>query len=288
MTAASRAGLWLGAWLGAVLVTNLLLRSLLPAAVHAVPETQPPPAAAQATSQPIPIATPDRNPVYRADLQVPLVTCTLPRMGTTNQQLEAWVQGSVTCLDNAWQPVLASAGLPFSRPGIRRFSGTVADRACQGDAATAYYCPPDQVISVSPDRELDPVPDAQRPGWLLMTIAHEYGHHVQELSGIMAASDRKQNAYPYRSPMWLELNRRLELQADCFAGVAIAAMSGRGSVGAGEVTDAASNIGGDDAQPGTVRDHGTMANNLKWFSTGLHAGRPAACNTWLAGSGDVA
>lgn len=284
MTAASRAGFWLGAWLGTVLVTNLLLRPLLPAAVHAVPDTQQPPAAAQ----PTPTATPDRNPVYRADLKIPSVTCVLPRMGTTNQQLETWVQASVTCLDNAWQPVLAGAGLPFARPGIRRFSGTAADRACQGDAATAYYCPPDHVISVSPDRELDAVPDAQRPGWLLMTMAHEYGHHVQELSGIMAASDRKQGAYPYRSPMWLELNRRLELQANCFAGVAIAAMSGRGSVGATELTDAASSIGGDDALPGAPRDHGTIANNLKWFQTGLHAGRPAACNTWLASSGEVA
>ncbi|MGH3846601.1 MAG: neutral zinc metallopeptidase [Pseudonocardiaceae bacterium] len=105
----------------------------------------------------------------------------------------------------------------------------------------------------------------------------------------MKASDRTQADYPYRSPAWLQLNRRMELQANCFAGVGIAAMSGRGSVGAGELADAASgSSGGDDAQPGLPRDHGTMANNLKWFQTGLDAGRPTVCNTWLAAAGRVA
>ncbi|MGH3765124.1 MAG: neutral zinc metallopeptidase [Pseudonocardiaceae bacterium] len=233
--------------------------------------------------------TPDHNAIYRADLQVPAVTCVLPAMGTTNRQLEAWVQASVICLDNAWQPVLVTAGLPFSRPGIRRFSGNIPDRACLDVTATAYYCPADKVISVSPDRELNPIPVAHRTGWLLMTMAHEYGHHIQELSGITEAGDRTQADHPYRSPAWLQLNRRMELQANCFAGVGIAAMSGRGSVGAGELADAASgSSGGDDAQPGLPRDHGTMANNLKWFQTGLDAGRPAVCNTWLAATGKVA
>jgi hypothetical protein len=65
-------------------------------------------------------------------------------------------------------------------------------------------------------------------------------------------------------------------------------MPGRGSVGAAELADAASSNGGDDAQPGLPRDHGTIANNLKWFQTGLRAGRPAVCNTWLASAGNVA
>lgn len=247
-----------------------------------------PPTTPTVTSQPAPASTPDHNVVYRADLHISTVTCVLPTMGTTNRQLEAWVQESVTCLDNAWQPVLATAGLPFSRPGVRRFSGVAPDRACTGDVATAYYCPADKVISVSPDGELDPIPDAHRVGRLLMTMAHEYGHHVQELSGITEAGDRMQRDYPYRGPVWLQLSRRMELQANCFAGVAIAAMSGRGSVGAVELADAASSIGGDDVEPGLPRDHGTAANNLKWFQTGLDAGRPAVCNTWLAAAGRVA
>jgi predicted metalloprotease len=178
--------------------------------------------------------------------------------------------------------------LPFSRPGVRRFSGTTPNDPCQGDPANAFYCPADKVISVAPDRELNPIPDAHRTGWLLAVMAHEYGHHIQKLSGIDEASDRRQRDYPYRSPVWLELNRRMELQANCFAGVGIAAMSGRGSVGAAELADAASSNGGDDGQPGRPRDHGTIANNLKWFQTGLDAGRPAICNTWLAAAGKVA
>lgn len=264
--------------------------SLPPASGALAPATTiPPPATTvSATRQPTPAPTPDHNAVYRADLHIAAVTCVLPQMGTTNRQLEEWVQESVTCLDNAWRPVLSAAGLPFSRPGIRRFSGIAPDVACKGDPATAFYCAADKVISVSPDEELNSIPDAHRTGSLLMTMAHEYGHHIQELSGIGEASVRAQTGYPYRSPMWLELNRRMELQANCFAGVGIAAMPGRGSVGAAELADAASSNGGDDAQPGLPRDHGTIANNLKWFQTGLRAGRPAVCNTWLASAGNVA
>ena len=254
-----------------------------PAATIPAPATTVP-ARPQSTTAP----EPDHNAVYRADLHVFAVTCVLPLMGTTGRQLEAWVQASVTCLDNAWQPVLSTAGLPFSRPGIWRFSGNVSDPACLGEPATAYYCSADKVIAVSPDAELNPIPDAHRTGWLLMTMGHEYGHHIQELSGILEASVRRQADYPHRGPAWLELNRRIELQATCFAGVGIAAMSGRGSVGAAELADAVSRVGGDDVQPGFPRDHGTIANNLKWFQAGLHAGRPAVCNTWLAASSNVA
>lgn len=238
---------------------------------------------------PAPAPKPDHNPVYRADLHVPALTCVLPQMGTTNQQLETWVQMSVTCLDNAWRPVLTSAGLPFSRPSVRRFSGSAPDQACAtGDPGPAFYCPADKGISVSPDRLLNPVSDAHRTGLLLLVMAHEYGHHIQELTGIMEAGDPTRSDYPYRSPQWLELSRRMELQATCFAGVGIAAMAGRGSVGATELVDATSSISGDDQQPGTPRDHGTTANNLNWFKTGLHTGRPSACNTWLATASNVA
>lgn len=283
-----------GGWLGAALIlgaTILLVRLLPPAVPLPAPrDIQEPPAAPPppATSQPAPAPRPDHNAVYRADLHVSTVTCVLPQMGTTNRQLEAWVQASVTCLDNAWQPVLATAGLSFSRPGVRRFSGIAPDGACKGDFGSASYCPADKVISVSPDGQLNSIPDAHRTGRLLVTMAHEYGHHIQELSGIAAASDRAQTDYLYRGPVWLELNRRMELQATCFAGVGIAAMSGRGSVGVVELADAASSIGGDDVQPGLPRDHGTIANNLKWFKTGLDAGRPAVCNTWLTAAGEVA
>ena len=264
----------------------------IPASTTTIPLpaiTVPVPEMPAATSQPTSVPTPDHNALYRADLHIATVTCVLPTMGTTNRQLEAWVQASVTCLDNAWQPVLTTAGLPFSRPGVRRFSGTTPDKACTSiDVAIAYYCNADKVISVSPDRELNNILDAHRTGVLLMTMAHEYGHHIQELSGIAEASDRKQANYPYQGPVWLQLNRRMELQANCFAGVGIAAMSGRGSVGAAELADAAGSNGGDDDQPGHSRDHGTTANNLKWFQTGLDAGRPAVCNTWLAAADKVA
>src|SRR5918998_3347598 len=131
---ARRVGCWLGAAL--ILGVTIVLVRLLPLAVpvHAPQDTREPPAAPPPATSPLaPPSTPDRNAVYRADLQVSSVNCVLPRMGTTTRQLEAWVQASVTCLDNARQPVLATAGLPFSRPGVRRFSGIAPDGACKGD-----------------------------------------------------------------------------------------------------------------------------------------------------------
>ena len=90
--------------------------------------TVPVPEVPTATSQPTPAPTPDHNALYRTDLHIATVTCLLPKMGTTNRQLEEWVQASVTCLDNAWQPVLASARWPFSRPASGDSAGSLPTR----------------------------------------------------------------------------------------------------------------------------------------------------------------
>lgn len=231
--------------------------------------------------------SPASGPLTDAGLHVSMTICPLPALGTTNEALEAWVQEAVTCLDAAWQPVLVSAGVSPRRPAVRRYRDQLRTR-CRGELATnAFYCGADEVIGVSPSRELSPLPDADRPGWLLGILAHEYGHHVQELAGILTASDATQ---PYRpgEPAWLETNRRVELQATCFAGVAIASMAGPGSVGPGEVATARWRLGGgDDATPGGVRNHGTTAHNQLWFDRGLQAGSPAACNTWAASADEV-
>ena len=121
-------------------------------------------------------------------------------------------------------------------------------------------------------------------------IAHEVGHHVQKLTGVMGRVDAM------RGRGGPELNRmmvRLELQADCYAGIwGYYAREFRGIVEPGDIEEAlaaASAIGDDrlqqQSQGRVVPDsftHGTSAQRVRWFKRGMESGNPGACDTFGA------
>jgi predicted metalloprotease len=196
--------------------------------------------------------------------------------------------------EDTWTAIFAESGIPYDRPGLVLFTGSV-DSACgYAQSATGpFYCPTDQKVYIDlafyqelKDRLGAPGDFAQA-----YVISHEVGHHVQnllgtldEVHGIQARSDQATaNRYSVM----------LELQADCFAGVwANHADRARGIIEEGDVEEAlnaASRIGDDALQQQSrgyvVPDsftHGTSEQRMRWFRTGLEAGDVDACDTFQA------
>jgi predicted metalloprotease len=147
--------------------------------------------------------------------------------------------------------------------------------------AVAFYCPRDRTIFMPRNRVTDSMGSNQ--GGHIMVLAHEYGHHVQLLSGINQGLGVKMRGMTEDSPEYLELTRRMELQADCFSGMFITAASGRGSISKALGTAAANSF----RSSVTDTTHGTVKHQTQWGTTGVKNNSTSACNTWVAPATDV-
>lgn len=222
------------------------------------------------------------NPLLADGISLPAVTCTLPAIGRDSEQLRAYYQAAIGCLDQAWQPVLEKVNEPFSSPRLEIEAGrSLCGEAPSAEEATAYYCSGGKVIFMPTDRLLDQAGLSQAAH--LAVLAHEYGHHVQALSGILTAAYEQGEKFDKDSPEKLELTRRAELQANCFSGMFIASVNGRGSVSAKLAKAAA------DSFRDTVADktHGTVKHQVRWGKDGFDNNRTSACNTWVAPAEEV-
>jgi predicted metalloprotease len=155
-----------------------------------------------------------------------------------------------------------------------------------------FYCPADEKVYV----DLGFYEELRRrfgaPGDFAQAyvLAHEIGHHVQKLSGIEAEVRRAQQESPRRANA---LSVRMELQADCLAGVWGHRASGRGLLETGDVEEglgAAAAIGDDRIQRmggGAVQPeawtHGSSEQRVEWFRRGLDGGKPDGCDAFAAG-----
>ena len=193
--------------------------------------------------------------------------------------------------EDVWNEILPRLGAGYREPRMELFTGHT-DTACgaQSAAVGPFYCPGDSKIYVDLsffaqlDRELGAPGDFAQA----YVIAHEVGHHVQKLLGITAKVDALRGRASEA-----EVNRasvRLELQADCFAGVW--ANRSRNLLEAGDLEEgltAAAAIGDDRLQKesrGRIVPesftHGTSAQRVKWFRAGFESGRLKACDTFAA------
>jgi len=196
--------------------------------------------------------------------------------------------------EDVWTAQFQKAGSTYRAPKLVLFSGSYPTACGQGQAAMGpFYCPGDQKVYIDLRFYETMRTRLGAPGDFAQAyvIAHEVGHHVQNLMGISGkvdamrgrVSEAQQNA----------LSVRLELQADCFAGVwAHDAQSARQVLEQGdleEALNAATQIGDDALQrksQGTVVPesftHGTSAQRVAWFKRGVQTGSVAQCNTFDA------
>ncbi|HYG89598.1 MAG TPA: neutral zinc metallopeptidase [Azospirillum sp.] len=221
------------------------------------------------------------------------VTQRAPR-SSADDELKSFVSHVLADTEDTWHGQFQQLGRTYQEPRLVLFSGVV-DSAC-GMAQSAvgpFYCPLDRKVYIDLSFYRDMRDRFHAPGDFAQAyvVAHEVGHHVQNLLGI---SDKVSEAQQRVSRTDANaLSVRLELQADCLAGVWGNAAQRRGVLEAGDVEEAlnaASAIGDDrlqqQARGGRVAPdsftHGSSAQRVRWFRRGMDSGRLDACDTFSA------
>lgn len=211
-----------------------------------------------------------------------------------DDKLAQFVSVVLADTEDVWREQFKQMGSTYREPKLRLFRGSEPTACGRGEAAMGpFYCPGDQKVYIDLTFYETMRNRMGAPGDFAQAyvIAHEVGHHVQNLMGISGkvdgmrgrVSEAQQNA----------LSVRLELQADCFAGVwAHHAQNARQILEQGdleEALNAASQIGDDTLQRksrGTVQPetftHGSSAQRVAWFKKGIQTGSVAQCNTFEA------
>ena len=129
------------------------------------------------------------------------------------------------CLVRVWQPPLTAAGFQIFRPSVTIYTEEISTKCGSGRMPrNAFYCRADQQIywSNTLGEILAPFEESQRAGDQIM--AHEFGHAIQGRTGIIASSHGHLTEHLRRGAR-LELRRRTEVQADCFAGMFLRSVS---------------------------------------------------------------
>jgi predicted metalloprotease len=199
--------------------------------------------------------------------------------------------------EDVWKDLFTKGGATYKEPRLVLFKGQTSTGGCgAGQAAMGpFYCPADQKVYIDLAFYETLTKRLGAPGDFAQAyvIAHEVGHHVQNLLGISGKMDQMRSRVSKTE--YNALSVRLELQADCFAGVwAHHAQNQRQILQQGDVEEAmnaAAKIG-DDAlarsSGGAVVPesftHGTSAQRQRWFETGLKMGSMKACDTFSAKS----
>jgi predicted metalloprotease len=211
--------------------------------------------------------------------------------GTTAQSTE--VQFISFVLDDAqktWERLLPAAGVPYRHAKLVLFRDYTTSGCGSAQSATGpFYCPADEKVYVDLGFFDELANRMGAPGEFgqAYVIAHELGHHVQKLLGIESQVSRLRQANPSMSN---PLSVRLELQADCLAGVWGHSTEQRNIIDRSDITaglNAVAAVGDDRIQKmatGHVTPerftHGTSAERSQWFSRGLDSGDIGSCDTF--------
>ncbi|MGK7376859.1 KPN_02809 family neutral zinc metallopeptidase [Planococcus sp. 1R117A] len=209
------------------------------------------------------------------------------------QELANFVSVVLADTEAVWSEVFAEQGLEYVEPTLVLFNGSV-DSACgtAGAAVGPFYCPGDQKLYIDLSFYNELQQQFQAPGDFAMAyvIAHEVGHHVQNLLGIM------EQVQPLRNQLseedYNKLQVRLELQADYYAGVWAHHAQGMNLLETGDLEEAltAASAVGDDTIQERARGyvvpesftHGTSEQRKSWFYKGFEAGTIQGGDTFNA------
>ena len=198
--------------------------------------------------------------------------------------------------EDVWTQVFKERGGTYRDPKLVLFRNSTPTACGRGESATGpFYCPGDEKVYIDLSFYDLLRTKLGAPGDFAQAyvIAHEVGHHVQKLLGISDKVDAaRRSSSQVRSNA---LSVRLELQADCFAGIwANRAQATKNIIEAGDIDqalNAASQIGDDTLQrkaSGTVQPdtftHGTSAQRVHWFKQGYETGQIEQCDTFRVGS----
>jgi predicted metalloprotease len=192
-----------------------------------------------------------------------------------------------------WAGTSAREDEPYGNAQLVLYSGAVNTGGCGGatSAVGPFYCPADGRVYLDLSFYEDMRRQLGAPGdfaWAYV-IAHEMGHHVQTERGTSGEVNEQRSSSPDEANA---LSVRLELQADCYAGVWASTVFRQGDLQRGDLAEAqtaAAAVGDDRLQRraggGVNPDsftHGTSEQRRRWFMTGFHSGDPGECDTFSA------
>src|SRR5258708_3626826 len=236
-------------------------------------------------------------PTYQTDRRSGTV-----KTGAPTDEMGSMIAGILGEIDDRWSEIFQASGQSYRGPKIVLFrNATNGGRCGMAQAAMGpFYCPPDKTIFLDTGffREVETRFRGCSGNACKFTaayiIAHEGGHHIQNLLGILPQVTQQQQAGSKTAANALQV--RVELQADCLSGVWVNREEKKrpGFLEAGDIDAAlttASAIGDDTLQRQAtgrvVADsftHGSAAQRKQWFMTGYQQGTVQACNTFGAGS----
>lgn len=212
-----------------------------------------------------------------------------------NDEMTAFVRTVLADTEDTWSEIFKAAGQTYQDPTLLLFSGQV--RSACGFASSAsgpFYCPGDRKLYLDTTffNELSQRFGASGDFAEAYVIAHEVGHHVQNLIGVLPKFNQMRQRMSETEAN--QMSVRVELQADCFAGVWGKRTDQKGLLSQGdleEALNAAQQIGDDTLQKRTQGyvvpesfNHGTSAQRMRWFKRGFDSGNMNSCDTF---SGDV-
>lgn len=195
------------------------------------------------------------------------------------------------CLNEAWAPLLSDAGAAGPAPDLFVFDAA-GNSPCgsfepEEGRRLAFYCPANHTMYADVTQMANIFPVEHHVAYA-MVLAHEYGHHLQNVTGIIAA----QGQLGYENPdLVLQLSRRTEVQASCFGGMFIRGIEASYPV-SGEQADAfgfyAYNGFGDAENAAeSERTHGQTQTQGTWVEAGFTENRTAACDSYSAPASEV-
>lgn len=208
-----------------------------------------------------------------------------------NDEMTAFVRTVLAETEDTWNQIFQQRGGQYEEPKLVLFSGRI-DSAC-GTASSAtgpFYCPGDRKVYLDTAffNQLSRQFGASGDFAEAYVIAHEVGHHVQNLIGVLPKFNQMRRAMSETDANRMSV--RVELQADCFAGVWGKYTDQKGILEKGDLAEAlnAAQKIGDDAlqkrsQGYVVPDsfnHGTSAQRVRWFQKGFASGNMQSCDTF--------
>jgi predicted metalloprotease len=212
---------------------------------------------------------------------------TLPPQNANEDELANFVGVMVKDTETYWGEYFRSQGDTYTAPRVVLFSGQTESGCGVADTSSGpFYCPNDSKVYI----DLAFYDQLRRqfgaPGDFAQAyvIAHEIGHHVQNLIGVLPEFNRARQTMTQEQANAASI--KVELQADCFAGVWAKGEFEQGFLEDGdfnEAINAANQIGDDRLTGGRVPSsqftHGTSAQRMEWFRRGYESGNPAQCDT---------
>lgn len=211
-----------------------------------------------------------------------------PKTGAPADEMGQFVARVLGSTEDVWMRVFQQSGQRYQPPILVLYDGQVRSACGMGQSAMGpFYCPGDQKLYIDLSFFRDLQTRFRAPGDFAQAyvIAHEVGHHVQNLAGTFK---KMQGGRDNRTAV------RMELQADCYAGIWGHYAGNMKQLDTGDIEEglnAAAAIGDDRLQKQTQGrvvpesfTHGSSAQRVRWFKRGLDSGRPQDCDTFSAPS----